>query len=566
VNVGDPPAEITDSGVWSSVGDSQRAARRIVAVGGGKGGSGKSLLAANVAIFLATLGKRVVLFDADLGGANLHTFVGVDRPAVSLVDVFEKRVSSVEGAVVETPIPGLGLISGEGDPSWMANPRPAQRTRLLNQMQELVVDYLVVDLGPGTASSALDFFLLADLGIVVVVPEPTSIENAYRFVKCAFVRRLRRAGLERVLALVGESSHAFEGGIPTPMDLYQAARAAEPELATRMLVTMQAFRPRVVVNQARGKSDQDLGPAIASAARRRLGVPMEYLGVLEQDDAVWLAVRKRRPLVIEAPESRAAKCIERVARRLINFETEKPAPFQLRNLDDLSHYDILEIDPSATDEEIRRAYRRVREVYGVDSMVVAGLYGKERLAAMHVRIDEAYETLIDEERRRAYDLELFPDEQLPRRRVVAPVAVDRPERTGPVMAVAPAVEEVFASASPAAPRMLPPEPDVGPSTEFTGFLLRQIREARGIDLHAIAQRTKITVAHLRALEEETVKTMPAQVYVRGFLVEYARILGLDALRVKDTYLERYRAGRGLPVDAARDDGVGRKKSKTEPGE
>src|SRR5204863_3878543 len=96
--------------------DPRRAARRIIAVGGGKGGAGKSLLAANLGIFLSTLGKRVVLLDADLGGANLHTFVGVERPRVTLGDLFEKRVARVEDVVVETPIPGLGLVSGEGDP------------------------------------------------------------------------------------------------------------------------------------------------------------------------------------------------------------------------------------------------------------------------------------------------------------------------------------------------------------------------------------------------------------------------------------------------------------------
>jgi flagellar biosynthesis protein FlhG len=59
-----------------------RPGRRIIAIGGGKGGVGKSLIAANLAIYLSQLGKRVVLIDADLGGANLHTFVGVDRPTV----------------------------------------------------------------------------------------------------------------------------------------------------------------------------------------------------------------------------------------------------------------------------------------------------------------------------------------------------------------------------------------------------------------------------------------------------------------------------------------------------
>src|SRR4051794_27501646 len=77
-------------------------ARHIIAVGGGKGGVGKSLLAANIAIYLAQLGKRVVLFDADLGGANLHTFVGIERPATTLGDFFDKRVSRLEDCVLQT--------------------------------------------------------------------------------------------------------------------------------------------------------------------------------------------------------------------------------------------------------------------------------------------------------------------------------------------------------------------------------------------------------------------------------------------------------------------------------
>src|SRR3954465_777041 len=105
-------------------------ARHIIAIGSGKGGVGKSLLAANVGIYLAQLGKRVVLLDADLGGANLHTFVGVERPHVTLGDFFDKRVARIEDCVVDTAVKGLGLVSGEGDPLGAANPRPATKTRL----------------------------------------------------------------------------------------------------------------------------------------------------------------------------------------------------------------------------------------------------------------------------------------------------------------------------------------------------------------------------------------------------------------------------------------------------
>jgi flagellar biosynthesis protein FlhG len=556
--------------------DPRRSARRIIAVGGGKGGAGKSLLAANLGIFLSTLGKRVVLLDADLGGANLHTFVGVERPRVTLGDLFEKRVARVEDVVVETPIPGLGLVSGEGDPSWIANPRPAQKFRLLNQVQQLDVDYLVVDLGPGSGINAIDFFLVADVGVLVVVPEPTSVENTYRFLKSAFLRRLKRAGIEPLTL----PPHAYEGGVPGPLDLYLAARDRDEAMAQRLLAEMQAFRPRIVVNQVRTKSDLELGPALASAARRRLGLAIDDLGHLEADDAVWLAVRKRRPLLVEHSESRVAKGVERVTRRLLAMEQERPgsAGGTPRPPTDPTHYEVLDIDPAATDEEIRRAHRRTRDIYGHDSLVVCGLYDRERLSAFHLRIEEAYDTLMDAERRRAYDVALFPD-GLPRKRVGAGVASGGVSGTGPLSvggaaasaasetkgpenpalalhsantppsgvpagngaAAAPASE--FDDASPTVARAAPPEIILEPGAEVTGPVLRRLREARGVDLHTISQKTKIGIGHLRAIEDERFDLMPAVVYVRGFLVEYAKFLRLDVKRVLDTYLERYKGVR-----------------------
>src|SRR5262250_3208786 len=87
-------------------------------------------------------------------------------------------------------------------------------------------------------------------------------------------------------------------------------------------------------------------------------------------------------------------------------------------------------------------------------------------------------------------------------------------------------------------------PEISPGTEFSGPLLRQIREAIGVELREIAERSKISMAYLSALEGEAFAKLPAAVYVRGFLAEYARALGLDGERVKQTYLARFRAVRG----------------------
>jgi flagellar biosynthesis protein FlhG len=91
--------------------------------------------------------------------------------------------------------------------------------------------------------------------------------------------------------------------------------------------------------------------------------------------------------------------------------------------------------------------------------------------------------------------------------------------------------------------VLVPEPIVDANTEITGELLKKVREARGIDLAEISQRSKVSVHHLRSSADEQWAAMPAPVYLRGFLVEIARFLRLDVQHVTRSYLARYSKGK-----------------------
>src|SRR4029079_9574604 len=106
---------------------------RVVAIGGGKGGVGKSLVAANVGIFLATLGKRGILVDAAFGVANLHIFAGVPRPSRSLSEALVANGPRLADLAVPTHVPGVKLIGGVFDPPWVAEPSPAQVNLIANQ-------------------------------------------------------------------------------------------------------------------------------------------------------------------------------------------------------------------------------------------------------------------------------------------------------------------------------------------------------------------------------------------------------------------------------------------------
>jgi flagellar biosynthesis protein FlhG len=509
---------------------------RVVAIGGGKGGVGKSLVAANVGIFLATLGKRVILVDGSFGAANLHIFAGVPRPTRSLSEALAANGPALADICVPTHVPGVKLIGGVYDPPWIAEPGPAFVRMICEQLRTLPADWVVVDLGPGLASPTLELFLEADISMLVAVPDPTSIELMHRFVKAAFLKSLERRGLAHLVrSRTGEERPGdLEGGSPSPLEIWLDAVEDGVTEVEELRDAILSFAPHLVINSARSKSDMELGRAVASVARRRLGVPIRYLGHLEYDEAVWASTRRRRPLLIEHPETRIAKCFERVARGLLAV---RPAVSDGDVLPSDSHYELLEVPPTASFEDIRRANRRIRDVYGAESIAISGLYDPASLEAVHRRLDLAYTSLMDAAKRKEYDLELFPDG--------VPMPVSPPTSLATdSLTTRPATK----ADDPATIVIRPPMPEVSPQTEFSGPLLRQIREAVGVELREIAERSKIGMAYLNALEGEVFAKLPAAVYVRGFLAEYARALGLDPERVKQTYLRRYRAVRPSPDD------------------
>lgn len=302
-----------------------RPRRQIWSLGGGKGGIGKSLLTASLGWQLSRMGKRVVLVDADLGGANLHTCLGLSTPPEhTLGDFIRRRVERIEDVAVETGYTGLRLISGASDFLGAANIKYQQKVRVLNRIRALDVDVVLMDLGAGTSFNIIDFFLVSDVGILTVVPEPTSIENAYRFIKSALYRRLRgAASTENVRAIVEsalDQKNAY--GIKTPLDLLQTVEREDPTAVEALQREMAAFHPRFVVNQVRDDAaDIPVGHQLVTACARHLGIRSTYSGYVHYDDTVWRNVRHRRLFTVEAPGSTPSLEVARLARTLIRGES-----------------------------------------------------------------------------------------------------------------------------------------------------------------------------------------------------------------------------------------------------
>ncbi len=502
--------------------EASQTVRRVIAVGGGRGGVGKSLLAGNLAVYFAQLGKSVVLVDGDATGGNVHAHFGLSASSSAEPDDAAGLVQSL----VPTLIPGLSLLPAPHDaiePPLAL--RAGRKARWMAKLRALPAEFLVIDVGPGHGPFALDVMSAADVALCVTIPEPPAIETTYRYLRASFRRALRRSiARDRFRLHLLDRALRELGSLPSPLDLVRALAKLDRPLSEIAWAEANRQRHALVVNQTRVRTDLDLGASMSALTWRHYGLALDELGHIEHDDTVWLTVRRNKPLLVDSPTCKAARNLERIARRVLALGTlrgDRASVPPAIPSDTPTHYTMLGITRSSSDEEVRRAYKRQREIYAKGGLATSSLLTEAALSSEQSRLDEAYDTLLDPIRRRAYDLSTFADQ-------------DEPAAVG-ARSVRPALA--------AEQLMLQAEltREIGPETDFTGALLRKIRESQGVELVEISARTKIGRAHLQAIEDEQFDQLPAIVYVRGFLLEFAKFLRLDPAQVQKTYLRRVRA-------------------------
>ena len=291
----------------------------MIPIASGKGGVGKSVLAANLGIALAELGKTVVLVDLDLGGANLHTMLGLKNRHAGIGNLVYRTESKLEALVVETGIPKLFFIPGDALLPGTANLDYAMKRKIIRELSALPADYVLMDLGAGSSYNTIDFFLCAFSGLIVTVPEVTSVLNAYSFLKTALFRGLFRSfppkGPERKM-IVDFASRRIEGTDESFMTLERRLLEFFPVAAEAAIAQLGTIYPRVVLNMGRSSKDLAIGARLRDISSRNLGIKIEYVGFAPRDEAVPRSVLERRPVLVARPDSPFAATVRAIARRL----------------------------------------------------------------------------------------------------------------------------------------------------------------------------------------------------------------------------------------------------------
>ena len=297
---------------------------QIYAVGGGKGGSGKSFLTANFGALFARQGHNTVLVDLDLGGSNLHSLLGFRQVKKGLNSYLNKSVSDLSTVAVPTEIPNLHLISSVDCSLEIGNLFYAQKMKIINAIHRLPFDIVLIDLGAGSTYNVLDFFLSAHEGIFVFTPEPTSIQNTVQFIKAIYLRRVKQilkhyAFSNVVKELAGESE---AGLVRSPLDIVDRVMTKDPDRGKLLEKELRKLVFKLVLNQYRKHIDEELGNKIEKVCNRHFYAGFQFLGNITYDERVHNSVLAKTIFANKYPYTPTSTDLKQTAEMMLKKSGE----------------------------------------------------------------------------------------------------------------------------------------------------------------------------------------------------------------------------------------------------
>ena len=293
-------------------------------IGGGKGGSGKSFITANLGVLLAKQGKRVVLVDLDLGGSNLHTFLSLKNPKLGLHNFLIKDYKTLDEVAIPTSIPNLSLITSTNCSHEIGNLFHSQKLKIIRAINKLSYDYVLLDLGAGTIFNILDFFLISNKGLFIITPEPTSIENTFQFIKAVYLRKIKQVLRQKafnsfVKKLQAKTKNTL---IRSPMELVEIVLKQDSKKGKLLIAELEKLQFKFIMNQFRKETDVTMGNKIEKLCNKHFFAKFQFLGNIRYDERVHDSIYSRSIYMNKYPYSITAVDLQNVAGKITETHVE----------------------------------------------------------------------------------------------------------------------------------------------------------------------------------------------------------------------------------------------------
>lgn len=311
--------------------------RKILPVASGKGGVGKSVLVANLGISLASFGQQTVLIDLDLGGSNLHTYLGLKNKSLGIGNFISERSISFTDVMIRTPYPNLRFVPGDVLVTGTANLTYAQKRRVINQIEKIDADYILLDLGSGSHFNTIDFFLMSNSGVIVTTPQAPAILNAYGFLKNAVFRLLQQmfTSHKRISTYLADVlKETRPNATPSIATIIESITKISKKAGEEARQKIATITPSIVVSMADAPQDMEIVQSLRSLIETNLELDVNCLGLLYYDQIVHQAVIETVPLAIVGRQSLILKEIDRIAQKLVHSERFPEMPLDLSEYED----------------------------------------------------------------------------------------------------------------------------------------------------------------------------------------------------------------------------------------
>ena len=304
----------------------------IIPVASGKGGVGKSVFSAALAITLARRGKKVAAVDLDLGGSNLHTYLGLPNTNPGIGDFLKQRRDDLQALLVPTTIDGLSLLPGDGKTPFMANIPSQQRLLLMEELKKIEADYVILDLGAGSALNTMNIFGLATDGIVVTTLDTPALMNALVFIRNFLFATIlsltsHKAPVKKLL--LDAYRRSADGANLTASEAYRKIAEHDRLLAREISKRCTQFTPRLVYNMADHAEDLQVASRIGGTLKKNLSLDSSILGLLFYDSSVRKAVRKNQVYPPEQADTPFTRGMQKIVDRILKPES---APARIESL------------------------------------------------------------------------------------------------------------------------------------------------------------------------------------------------------------------------------------------
>ncbi len=305
-------------GRFAKVSPEEHKMAHICAIGGGKGGSGKSFVSANLGVLLAKQGKKVILVDLDLGASNLHTLVGQNNLKMGLNNFLNKSVKDLSLTGTPTEIPNLQIISSLRCSLEIGNLFYAQKLKIIGAIRQLPADFVVLDLGAGTTYNTLDFFLASHQGLLVFTPEPTSIQNTVQFIKAIYLRKLKHIFRRYAFTTIAKevAYESDDGVVTSPLDIVDRVMRSDPERARLLQEELSKLKFKLILNQHRGHIDKTLGNKIEKVCNRHFYSQFQFVGNIAHNERVYDSIIAKKIFVVKYPYTPTSTDLKNVANHI----------------------------------------------------------------------------------------------------------------------------------------------------------------------------------------------------------------------------------------------------------